>query len=81
MEKAGFQVEGKTAAQHAARIALEVPKFRDIIKTASIKGEIGLRSLRVIRPAFRHYGDGKPAAYFIPACAPAVRSRFPAGRA
>ena len=39
MEKAGFHVEGKTAAQHAARIALEVPKFRDIIKTAGIKAK------------------------------------------
>jgi tripartite-type tricarboxylate transporter receptor subunit TctC len=38
-QKAGFQVQAKTAAQHAARIAKEVPAFRDIIKTAGIKAK------------------------------------------
>jgi tripartite-type tricarboxylate transporter receptor subunit TctC len=36
-QKAGFQVAAKTAQQHAARIAKEVPSFRAIIKTAGIK--------------------------------------------
>lgn len=38
-EKAGFQVQAKTAQQHAARIVREVPIFRDIIKTAGIKAK------------------------------------------
>lgn len=38
-KQAGFEVEAKTAAQHAARIAREVPAFREIIKTAGIKAK------------------------------------------
>ena len=38
-EKAGFAVQAKTAEQHAARIAREVPVFRDIIKVAGIKAK------------------------------------------
>jgi tripartite-type tricarboxylate transporter receptor subunit TctC len=37
--KAGFQVQAKTAEEHAARIRREVPKFHDIIKTAGIKAK------------------------------------------
>jgi tripartite-type tricarboxylate transporter receptor subunit TctC len=37
IQKAGFIVQGKTAAEHAARIRREVPVFHDIIKTAGIK--------------------------------------------
>jgi tripartite-type tricarboxylate transporter receptor subunit TctC len=36
-EKVGFEVQAKTADQHAARIRREVPAFHEIIKTAGIK--------------------------------------------
>lgn len=39
MRQAGFVVQAKTAQEHAARIAREVPMFRDIIKTAGIKAK------------------------------------------
>jgi tripartite-type tricarboxylate transporter receptor subunit TctC len=39
IQAAGFQVQAKTAAEHAARIRREVPIFHDIIKTAGIKAK------------------------------------------
>lgn len=37
VEQAGFQVLARTGAQHAARLAQELPMFRDIIRRAGIK--------------------------------------------
>ena len=36
-QKAGFQVHARTAEQHAARIAREVPMFHDIVEKAGLK--------------------------------------------
>ncbi|MBX6426773.1 MAG: tripartite tricarboxylate transporter substrate binding protein [Variibacter sp.] len=39
MQNAGFLVQAKTAEEHAARIAREVPMFREIIKSAGVKAK------------------------------------------
>ncbi len=37
LAQSGFQVQAKTGADHMARVAREIPMFRDIIKQAGIK--------------------------------------------
>ncbi len=37
LTKSGFQVQAKTGKEHMARVAKEVPMYRDIIKKAGIR--------------------------------------------